>query len=195
MKKIILAAVVGLALASGAVYWVYRAPGTVLTPRDVPIIVAQPLATPSASPGPGLATAGIPEIAPIKTLTELTSALDEIDALGKAKTPESLNRLVAYAILPNEDVSSPAQDALVRRGDASVSPLLRAATKKMDDHRQAVVLLDLADYLELPPMDLKALRKRPENPNRVRKNNSPAAEALDTQSAGAPAPVVPPVVQ
>lgn len=151
MKKIILATGVALVVSAGAGYWVFHG-----LSDEPPAQVAAAVAPAGDSAGMAktealaVAPSEAIRIEPIKTMKQLNAAFAEIDAAAKSATPESLARLIAYASVGNKDVSAPALDALVRRGDRAAVPLLREAAKKLEDPREAVALLDTADLIDLP---------------------------------------------
>ncbi len=170
-------------LAGGAVYWVFHDQAPIAM-AAMPTPAALPVSTPAVVVAKQVEAPAWPVIAPIKTKTDLYAAFDAIELSARQKTPESLALLVAYASMPNPDVSSPALDALIRRGDVAAGPMLRAAAKTLEDPRAAVVLLDTADFIELPPADFSRVNKpKAPSPVSLRRRPPPPESATETPAA------------
>lgn len=86
-----------------------------------------------------------PEAAiPLATLEE------QILDWAASGTAENATKLCALLTHDRADVRIAALDGLERMGLASAAPALREAAGKVNDPREAIRMLDLADYLELP---------------------------------------------
>ncbi|MFA6962908.1 MAG: hypothetical protein WC205_19290, partial [Opitutaceae bacterium] len=180
MKKSLLVIIVGVLLVGGA-FMVFQS-RTASTPAPaVPPVTADETTTTTSSSASlsfdstnsaadtksstGETTGKTAVVAPtpakpVTTLQGLYKAFDVISAAATDTSPESLATLISYAAMENPDIRPAAIDALIRRGDTSAAAQLRAAAKNMENPRDAVTLLDAADYLELPPANLKAIASR-----------------------------------
>ena len=69
--------------------------------------------------------------------------------LDHIEQTDSLADLNTYLYSPNAELREAAKNAMIRKGDAAASPLLRAAAKKLPA-AEAKILLDTATFLELP---------------------------------------------
>ena len=67
---------------------------------------------------------------------------------SSAATPPPV--LEVYVLPADPAVREAGRDAWAQAADAAAVPYLRAAAGKMKDPREAILLLDAADFLELP---------------------------------------------
>lgn len=88
------------------------------------------------------------------------AARAEIDALVVSYDASALPRLAAYLVHPLAEVRVLAREGIVQLGAVEGAPLLRAAADKAKDPREAVAVLDAADFLDLPPAET-ALTAKP----------------------------------
>lgn len=71
--------------------------------------------------------------------------------------PAELPKIQPYLLSPDIEVQKAAIDAMVVLGDAGASPMLREASRQTMDTNIVMEMLKAADYLELPPMDMKKM--------------------------------------
>lgn len=68
-----------------------------------------------------------------------------------------------YLVNPDPELRAAAADCMIILGDASAGPMLREAAKRVDSDLEAKDLEKKADYVELPPIDIKKAAKLFEN--------------------------------
>jgi hypothetical protein len=78
-----------------------------------------------------------------RILTELQEAATTYDAAY-------LPKIQPYLSHPDAELRTAAVNAVITLGDSAGAPLLRAASSLIKDPREAVALLDAAEYMELP---------------------------------------------
>ena len=78
-----------------------------------------------------------------RILTELQEAATTYDAAH-------LPKIEPYLSHPDAELRTAAVNAVITLGDSAGAPLLRAASSLIKDPREAVALLDAAEYMELP---------------------------------------------
>lgn len=105
---------------------------------STPQVVAQAPASSSAA-----AESSVSKPDNSATLETIRRAAARYDA---SAAPE----LDRYLLNADPEVREAARDGMVQAGDAAAVPYLRAAAGKMKDPREAILLLDAADFLELP---------------------------------------------
>jgi hypothetical protein len=108
----------------------------------------------SATDRPGGATApGASPTAPADAPAdeEFTRIADEIEEAYTTYSPEALPKLAPYLTHPDPELRALAREAVVQVGHAEGAVLLRRAARSLRDPREAVALLEAADFLELPP--------------------------------------------
>jgi hypothetical protein len=71
--------------------------------------------------------------------------------------PAELPKIQPYLLSPDAEVQQAAVDAMVVLGDAAAAPMLREASRQTMDTDMVMEMLKAADYLELPPMDVKKM--------------------------------------
>ena len=71
--------------------------------------------------------------------------------------PAELPKIQPYLLSSDAEVQKAAIDAMIVLGDAGASPMLREASRQVMDTDVVMEMLKAADYLELPPMDLKKM--------------------------------------
>jgi hypothetical protein len=71
--------------------------------------------------------------------------------------PAELPKIQPYLLSPDAEVQKAAIDAMVVLGDAAAAPMLREASRQTMDTNAVMEMLKAADYLELPPMDIKKM--------------------------------------
>lgn len=68
-----------------------------------------------------------------------------------------LPKIQPYLLSPDAEVQKAAIDAMLVLGDAGAAPMLREASRQITDTDAAMEMLKAADYLELPPVDVKKM--------------------------------------
>ena len=71
--------------------------------------------------------------------------------------PAELPKIQPYLLSPDAEVQKAAIDAMVVLGDSAAAPMLREASRQTIDTDVVMEMLKAADYLELPPMDIKKM--------------------------------------
>ncbi len=71
--------------------------------------------------------------------------------------PAELPKIQPYLLSPDVEVQQAAVDAMVVLGDAAAAPMLREASRQTMDTDMVIEMLKAADYLELPPVDVKKM--------------------------------------
>ena len=120
----------------------------------------------TASPSILPAVSG-PDVAGLMSDTQSASIIHQIEQAALAYDETVGPSIARHLLHADAEIRAAARDALLRAGHASGARYLRAAAEKIQDPREAVALLDAADFLELPPTPL------PTRPNRSR---GPAGE-------------------
>lgn len=77
--------------------------------------------------------------------------IEEITAAYTTYEPEALPKLAPFLRHSDPEIRSYARDAIVQVGHADGVKLLRDAAKTARDPREAVALLEAAEYLDIPP--------------------------------------------
>ena len=96
-----------------------------------------------------------------RTESEKAKVLEKIQAAVVSYDASVGPILAPYLVDADPLVREAARDGLVQAGDAAGAKFLREAVEKIKDPREAVALLDAADFLELPPAPLATGPKRP----------------------------------
>jgi hypothetical protein len=95
--------------------------------------------------------------------------------------PAELPKIQPYLLSSDKEVQMAAINAMVVLGDAGASPMLREASRQITDTDVVMEMLKAADYLELPPVDLKKmasfLKSSAANGNQSSSNNKQSGRA------------------
>ena len=130
------------------------------SPRPVEKVqVAPPPSSPAPKPRP-LLVKGIYNPPPLEG--PHAAELTRIQDLSITYDAREVPALAAFLTHDSAEVRAAALDGLIRLGSKEAAEPLRAASAKVKDPREAIAMLDAADYLELPPMPASMLRKRKE---------------------------------
>ena len=121
-----------------------RAPGT---PSGAPPSAPSP--TSSASPRP---TPPAPASSGGAGAPASGKDIARIESLVAAGEAASLPSLAAYLTHSDPSLREAAREGMLQMGLAEAAPLLRAAADKLKDPREAIALLDAADFLSLPAL-------------------------------------------
>ncbi len=138
-----------------------RAPGP---PSGAPPSVPSP--TTSASPRP---TPSDPASSDGSASPSSGKDIARIESLVAAGDAASLPSLAAYLTHSDPALREAAREGMLQVGLPEAAPLLRAAADKLKDPREAIALLDAADFLSLPALPSTAS----DGPQKVK--NLPAA--------------------
>lgn len=155
------------ALIVAAVLMVYRREGGAITPEpkvlDVPAMPSVP--SHSSSPASGLVHASSPVESPAEPVAPSAAGPDEasasagpapelarIDTVVVTYAVESLPALAVYLTHADAEVRQAAREGFLQMGLTEGAAYLRAAADKIRDPREAVQLLDAADFLDLPSL-------------------------------------------
>ncbi len=87
--------------------------------------------------------------------------LSTIEVSSISYDPVELPRIRPFLTDPDPDIRAAALNGVVVLGHADGAPLLRAAAKQSLDPNEAAKLLEAATYLELPPANIRLVKKRP----------------------------------
>ncbi|MBB5036719.1 HEAT repeat domain-containing protein [Prosthecobacter dejongeii] len=86
----------------------------------------------------------VPDDAPREVL------LEAINDVATTYDPVELPKIKPYLLHPDAEVRKAALDGMVVLGDAAASPLLRDAARQVTSNKEAIEMMQAAEYLELP---------------------------------------------
>ena len=172
----------GAVALGGVMFWfgarvgAGRAPEPrIVTTASAPAPVVVPKATPPTPAEPGLLAAGdppsgsaissvhAPVAEPPSDDPRPSPAEADMRRLEDAVTTYSASGLpvvARYLKDPNPELRRAAREGMLQMGLAEAAPLLREAADHMADPREAVLLLDAADFLSLPTVGSTAMPVR-----------------------------------
>jgi HEAT repeats len=87
-------------------------------------------------------------------------ALEAMHAAVVTYDPNSLPLISPYLNDEDEAVRAEALNGMLQMGEAAAAPLLRAAADKARNPREALAMLDAADFLELPSVPVSRLLRK-----------------------------------
>jgi hypothetical protein len=87
-------------------------------------------------------------------------ALETMHAAVVTYDPKSLHLISPYLNDEDEEVRAEALNGMLQMGEAAAAPLLRAAADKARSPREALAMLDAADFLELPSVPVSRLLRK-----------------------------------
>jgi hypothetical protein len=90
-------------------------------------------------------------------LSKQDEALTFLHETSITYDPAELPKIQSYLLSPDPEVQKAAIDAMLVLGDAAAAPMLRDASRQISDTDAIVEMLKAADYLELPPVDVKKM--------------------------------------
>ena len=96
---------------------------------------------------------------PAKSPEEVEQVIEELNNVAISYDVAELPKIEPYLLHSNAEIREAAMDAMITLGDASAVPLLRKAAAEIADPREAVELLEAADFVELPPAKLNFRKK------------------------------------
>lgn len=137
---------------------------------------------PNSAPGPiqGGGTTAKTGIADESVEKSRAEALEKIEEAATSYDPAELPVIRPFLIHPDPELRAAAVNGMVVLGDASAGPMLRDAARTLSSPEEAKKMEEAANYVELPPANLK-------------KHADRANERKKSENAGRPqAPVDPP---
>jgi hypothetical protein len=97
-----------------------------------------------------------PVAAPIMAQKNPPVTVEELDDLAMKDDAESLKKILAALTHSDPDIREAARDAAVQFGDASAAARLRAVAANTADAEEKTELLEAAEFLELPPLEVRS---------------------------------------
>jgi hypothetical protein len=88
------------------------------------------------------------------------AALEKIHDAATTYDPVELAAIQPYLVNADLGIREAAVNGMIVLGDAAAGPMLREAAARMESAEEAKAMLAAADYVELPPANLKELIKR-----------------------------------
>lgn len=92
-----------------------------------------------------------PAIASLAPPPSQEKILEEIEAASITYDPVYLPKIRPFLTHPDPEVREAALNGIVNLGDEAGAPLLREAARQLNNAQEASKLMEMADYLELPP--------------------------------------------
>jgi len=102
--------------------------------------------------------------------------LDALHEAASTYSPEGIPLIEPSLYSSDRQIREAAADAMVVLGETEGAKVLRKAAAKARDPREAVALIERAEYLELPPGRLLLREKNP-NPTRAPARPSPSKQS------------------
>ena len=90
--------------------------------------------------------------------TEKDGILTAIETASETYHPVSLPKIQPYLTHPDPEVREEALNGIVNLGEAAGAALLSAAAQRSPSKQEAVRLIEMAEYLELPVSTTKFLK-------------------------------------
>jgi hypothetical protein len=87
-------------------------------------------------------------------------ALEKIHDASVSYDPAELPVIRPYLLSSDPELRAAAVDAMIVLGDASAGPMLREAAKSLASEEEAKQMLKAADYVELPPANIKEVAEK-----------------------------------
>jgi hypothetical protein len=91
------------------------------------------------------------------TKEERNAIIETIQDASTSYDPKELPVIQPYLESPDPLLREAAVNAMIVLGDAAAAPMLRAAAQKMSSPEESKKMNDAADYIELPPANLKQI--------------------------------------
>jgi hypothetical protein len=112
-------------------------------------------ALPSASettgkPGPSVPAALAPDFKLVPDNAPQEALLEAINDVAITYDPVELPKIKPYLLHPDPEVRKAALDGMVVLGDAAAAPLLRDAARQVASSKEAIEMMQAAEFLELP---------------------------------------------
>ena len=114
-------------------------------------------ATAHQSNGGGKIQAPVSQANSTPLLSKQDEALTFLHETSITYDTAELPKIQPYLLSPDAEVQKAAVDAMVVLGEAAAAPMLREASRQTMDTDTVMEMLKAADYLELPPVDVKKM--------------------------------------
>ncbi len=88
------------------------------------------------------------------------AAMEKMNDAATTYDPAQLAVIRPYLASADPELRAAAVDAMIVLGDASAGAMLREAAARLQSEEEAQSMMEAADYVELPPANLKELTKR-----------------------------------
>lgn len=190
MKRLLISGA-GLVAVGGLLWLAYQSGGPETPPvSPSPAALpdtsgrAVPPSAPAAPPPPAAvadAAGPVPGSPPLPADAPAEAILAEIEAASISYDARELPRIRPFLTHPDPAVREAAVNGVFILGDAAGAPLLREAARLTATPQEAVRLLEMADYLELPSGSLISRKKDGTRPSIVKK-------MPESRKKGGPAP-------
>jgi hypothetical protein len=163
MRPKIYLPVLGLAGLTVILLWPDKAhrpkPGSASVAEPAAIAGSIPV---NSSPPPAKPAMAAPIIAPDSVPAKPAAITgEELQALAMNNDAESLQKILAALNSSDPEIRAAAREAAVQFGDRSAAVQLRAAADAATDYSEKQALLEAADFLELPSLDLRMTNRLP----------------------------------
>lgn len=109
---------------------------------------------------PSSSAAEKPEIDSTSNAESKQTILEKIHEASITYDPSQLPAIRGYLLHPEAEIREAAVNGMIVLGDASAGPMLREAAKLAPTAKEAVVMEEAADYVELPSANLGELLKK-----------------------------------
>lgn len=111
-------------------------------------------------PPPGVSEFPVPPPVPADLQTNPppppARTVDELEALAMNQDADSLQAILAELTNADPEIRAAARKAAVQFGDRAAAPELRDVAARIEDVDEKRALLEAADFLELPPLEIRA---------------------------------------
>jgi hypothetical protein len=145
-----------------------------------------PPVTESVTPAPVVSVAPPPAPAPVPAAPVATHVLtpeqrqaaidaetDRLQQWSMNDDPASLSNILADLTSPENEIREAAIEAAMQFGSTNAIPTLKAVAANTDDTEEQIALLEAADFLSLPSMDIS----KPATPKTADQMNAQAQQA------------------
>jgi hypothetical protein len=136
-------------------------------PHQTPAATEQPPAPASAMETIPAPAAEAVVLTPSPTLTIVLPAdnsgltANDLMSLAMNDDAESLKKILAALASPDPEIRAAAREAAVQFGDRSAAVKLREAAARAADPEEKSALLEAAEFLELPPLEIRSQTNPP----------------------------------
>lgn len=145
------------------------------TPTPVPLISTAPSAPHADLPMTTSPSGPPPAGEQDGESTHEAKAVAQIEAAAVTYAPSGIDTIAPFLLDASPVVRQNAIDGLIRLGETGGASALREAAAKVKDPRDAIKMLDAADYLELPPAkNLSKLKSKKQKSPRPLPNGNTA---------------------
>ncbi len=99
-------------------------------------------------------------MAPLPLDAPVEAVLESIHEASISYDAKELPRIQPFLLHPEKEVRAAAIQGIIVLGDAAGGPLLRSASRQTANPKEALEMLEAADYVELPSASLAPTMKR-----------------------------------